>query len=210
MLWFPKAHKCGKSFRKTQTDRIFCKSQPPPPPLPKSEANILGEQGANIFWEQGPSDSSFSRKSVLPTPWEPHSCVRLTELVCRAKFSLGDLPICSNGGQIPFLGCQICRIQDGGFPKVMCLQTRHLLCLQTRHLLCQQTRHLSSPKTYPCIVNTGGRLRRPPVLSIEKGCVGRPQMSWLLTQQMSCLLTQQVCLLQTQDTDFGVEKGHMF
>ena len=60
-----------------------------------------------------------------------------------------------------------------------------------------------------------GRLRRPPVLSIERGCLGRPQMSclpaqqshWLQTQTMTCSQTRemsyleigQFCRMRTQD-----------
>ena len=41
-LWFPKAHKCGKSSWKPQTDCIFFKSQPPPP-HPKIQGQIQGQ-----------------------------------------------------------------------------------------------------------------------------------------------------------------------
>ena len=97
---------------------------------------------------------------MLPTPWEPHSWVRLTKLVCRAKFSLGDLPICPNGGQIPFLGCQIWQILHVGFSdgNVSADKTSVVSADKTSVVsadktsvvsLCQQTSPKTSPPTFP-------------------------------------------------------------
>ena len=82
---------------------------------------------------------------------------------------------------------------------VLCLQARHLLCLQPRHLLCQQTRDLQSAKTSPphC-PHRGGREAAAPVSTMPRGCLGRLQISCLLTQQTSWLLTQMSWLQRQQ------------
>ena len=82
---------------------------------------------------------------------------------------------------------------------VLCLQARHLLRLQPRHLLWQQTRDLQSAKTCPYhCPHRGGREGAAPVSAMPRGCLGRLQISFLLTQQMSWLQTQQMSWLQTQ------------
>ena len=94
---------------------VFFASPNPLLPHPKIQGHI---QGQYFLKTRAPSDSCSPKKSVVPPPWEPHSCLRLTELVCRATFSLGDLPICPNGDQIQFLTCQIWQIQVGEFLEV--------------------------------------------------------------------------------------------
>ena len=82
-----------------------------------------------------------------------------------------------------------CSLSDADTRIWDCLQARHVLCLQGRHLLplqprslfCQGTRHLWSPKTSQQLCEDS---RSVAVLAMELGCLGRPQMSCLLTQQM--------------------------
>ena len=81
----------------------------------------------------------------------------------------------------------------------VCLQTRHLLCLQPRHLLCLQPRDLQSAKTSPGHCgHRGGRFAAAPAWTMERGCLGRLQISCPLTQQMSGLQTHRMSCLQTQ------------
>ena len=124
------------------------------------------------------------KKSVVPPTWDPHSCLRLTELVRLLQKWLGDLPLCRNGDQIQFLRCQIWQIQHVGLSEgnVSADKTSVVSADKTSVVSADKTSVVSADKTSVVSQDIPMVLRRRPQRRRIGNGIGMP---WETTDVLS-------------------------